>query len=86
MAVSTLDPFTRHRSELTRQPSTQIDINTASVEELQLMPGIGVKTASDITADRERAGLFETADDLTRVKGIGERTVQRLRNSQLSRK
>ena len=49
-----------------------VDLNTASVEELMTLPGIGEKRAADIIADREANGPFRTPEDLTRVSGIGE--------------
>ena len=49
-----------------------VNLNTASVEELMTLPGIGEKRAADIIADREANGPFRTPEDLTRVSGIGE--------------
>lgn len=61
-------------------PGTRrIDINTASAAELGLLPGIGPKLAERIIEDRARRGPFESVDALDRVKGIGPRTVERLR-------
>ena len=48
-----------------------IDINTASSEELQSLPGIGPKLAEEIVQDRIRKGPFLQGNDLLRVKGIG---------------
>ncbi len=56
----------------------RVDLNTAGVEELQALPGIGEKRAADIVADREANGPFRYPEDLTRVKGIGEETVRAL--------
>lgn len=56
----------------------KVDINTAGVEELMALPGIGEKRASDIVAERERGGPYRFPEDLTRVKGIGEETVAKL--------
>lgn len=53
----------------------RINVNTAGVEELKNLPGIGEKRASDIVADREANGPFRFPEELTRVKGIGEETV-----------
>ena len=50
----------------------KININTASAEELDTLPGIGEKRAADIVADREANGPFRIPEDLTRVPGIGE--------------
>ena len=52
-----------------------VNINTAGVEELMSLPGIGEKRAADIVAEREQNGPYRYPEDLTRVKGIGEETL-----------
>ena len=54
-----------------------VDVNSADVERLESLPGIGPALASRIVAERQR-GAFATLDDLTRVRGIGAATVSRL--------
>ena len=49
-----------------------VDINTADVEELDQLPGIGTVLAGRIIAYREANGPFETVEDLLEVSGIGE--------------
>jgi len=56
-------------------PGERVNINTAGVERLMLLPGIGEKRAEDIVAYREEHGPFRIAEDLTRVSGIGEGTL-----------
>jgi competence protein ComEA len=56
-----------------------IDLNSASASALQLLPGIGPALSRRIVEDREAHGAFETVDALTRVRGIGPRTVGRVR-------
>ncbi len=52
-----------------------IDLNASSAEELQLLPRIGPALSARIVAARPFASL----EDLTRVRGIGARTLERLR-------
>lgn len=59
-------------------PREKIDINTADASALQRLPGIGEKRAADIVADRAANGPFRIPEDLTRVKGIGEGTLETL--------
>jgi competence protein ComEA len=56
-----------------------VNINTASVEELQLLPGIGEARARAVVALREKRGGFKRVDELLDVKGIGEPSLARLR-------
>lgn len=48
-----------------------ININTASAEDLSLLPGIGPTLAERIVAYRQTAGNFQSIEDLLNVKGIG---------------
>ncbi len=56
-----------------------IDPNTASVEELDRLPGIGPVLARRIVEHRVRYGPFRSADELLGVQGIGARLLERLR-------
>ncbi len=56
-----------------------IDINAASVEELDSLPGIGPVLAERIVAAREEQGAFATVDDLAGINGISRRMVDTLR-------
>lgn len=54
------------------QAEGQIDINTATEEELDTLPGIGPVKAAAIVAWRTEHGPFRSPEELIRVKGIGE--------------
>lgn len=56
-----------------------VDINRASVDELETLPRIGPKTAERIAAFREAYGAFREVDDLMQIRGIGPKTMELLR-------
>jgi len=56
-----------------------VNINTATEEELQMLPGIGEARAKAVIALRQQNGGFQSADDLLAVKGIDETALKRLR-------
>jgi len=56
-----------------------VNINTASAEELEQLPGIGPAISERIVEDRRLRGPFRTVHDLQRVSGIGPRTLENLR-------
>ena len=53
-----------------------VNINTATAEQLALLPRVGPAVAARILEFREENGKFETAEDLMLVRGIGERTFE----------
>ena len=57
-----------------------IDVNSAPVEDLQRLPGIGEKRAQAIVAWREEHGPFQSVDELIQVSGIGEKLLAGLRD------
>lgn len=57
-----------------------IDLNTATAEELDSLPGIGPSTAQKIVSDRETNGPFATPEDLMRVSGIGAAKFEALKD------
>jgi competence protein ComEA len=59
-------------------PGERIDPNRASEQELDRLPGVGPATARAIVAEREAAGGFRSAADLTRVRGLGSATLERI--------
>lgn len=56
-----------------------VNINTATAEELQVLPGIGEARAKAVIELRQRNGGFKSVDELAQVKGIGETAMKRLR-------
>ena len=58
---------------------SKVDINKADVKEISTLSNIGEKKAQDIVAYRETHGDFKTVDDLKKVKGVGEATIDKNR-------
>ncbi len=56
-----------------------VSINSASLEELSTLPGIGPSTAAKIIEYRENIGSFQTLEDLMKVKGIGNGKFNKLK-------
>jgi competence protein ComEA len=56
-----------------------VNVNTATVEQLQTVKGIGPKLAAAIVDYRHAHGNFESVDALTGVKGIGDKKLDRIR-------
>jgi competence protein ComEA len=58
----------------------KININSASAKELQSLPGIGQVTAERIVAYRTEKGKFKSTNDLLKVKGIGKKSLEKIRD------
>lgn len=80
---------TKTKPESIRKPSTPrkksvsvsfpININTASKEELMALPGVGEVLAERIIALRKELGEYNSVEDLLKVKGIGEKKLEKIR-------
>lgn len=57
-----------------------VNINTADEKELMRLPGVGKVMAKRICETRKELGVFQSVDDLKKVKGIGEGTYQKLKD------
>lgn len=58
----------------------KVNINSAGVEELTGLPGIGPAYAQRIVDYRKEYGPFKTIEDLLNVRGIGDRTFEKIRD------
>jgi competence protein ComEA len=68
--------FNETPAVISSQKIQVIDINKADIETLALLKGVGEKRAKAIIAYRDLNGAFKSLDDLTHVKGIGQRTLE----------
>lgn len=68
-------------SPKSQQEKGKINLNKATSEELQTISGIGAKRAEDIINYRESKGGFQSVDDLKNVSGIGDKTLEKIRDS-----
>jgi len=60
-------------------PATVININTATADQLDALPGIGAKLAARIVDYRQKNGGFKKLEDLMNVQGIGEKNFLKLK-------
>jgi competence protein ComEA len=76
-------PPTNQASQTSEAGSSggKVNINSATLEELQTLSGIGAKKAQDIIDYREAQGPFSTVEDLGEVSGFGEKTIEKLRDA-----
>lgn len=61
------------------KPAAVVNLNTATVKELETLPGIGTKTAERIVDYRTKKGPFKKIEELMNVAGIGEKSFLKLR-------
>jgi competence protein ComEA len=61
-----------------RTVTYKVDLNAAGANELAQVPSIGPATAAAIVRHREENGPFQSVDELTRVKGIGPKTLEKV--------
>ncbi len=60
--------------------AAQINLNTASAAQLETLNGIGAAKAEAIVDFRKEHGAFKSVDELAKVKGIGQKTVDKNRD------
>ncbi len=62
-----------------KAPAAIVNLNAASVAQLESLPGIGAKTAALIVEYRQKNGGFKKVEELMNVKGIGEKSFLKIK-------
>jgi competence protein ComEA len=62
------------------EKASRLNLNAASADDLASLPGIGPSYAKRIVEYREKNGPFKRVEDLLNVQGIGEKTLERIRD------
>ena len=60
-------------------PAHSVDLNSATAEQLQQVPGIGPSTAKAIVNFRQKSGPFQKVEDLLAIKGISKARFEKMR-------
>ena len=59
-------------------PSGKVNINTATAQQLTVLPGVGEKLAARIVDYRQKSGGFKNVSELMNVQGIGEKNLAKI--------
>ena len=82
LEVSKIDSNLENRPPKERKRAKKVDlpvhINTASIDELCALNGVGPKLAEKILDTRNALGVFKNAEDLQKVPGIGKKKLEKL--------
>ena len=62
-----------------KPPAKPIDLNTATIEELEQLPGVGPVTAKDIIQFRKKSGPFRSVNDLLAIRRITKARLEKIR-------
>lgn len=73
------DPGATPAPRRRKQPAEPVDLNAATEDQLETLPGIGPKTAAAILQYRQEHGPFQTVDELREIHGIGPKKLERIR-------
>jgi competence protein ComEA len=67
------------KSKMSQKLMTQVDLNTATLEQLVTLPGVGKKKAAAIIEYRKKNGKFKSVGELVNVKGVGKKMLEKLK-------
>jgi competence protein ComEA len=80
IVIPSIDDKNVAQANSTTDKQGKININTATLEELDSLPGIGATRAKDIIAYREANGSFKAIEDIKNIKGIGNAAFEKLKD------
>lgn len=61
--------------------SSPVNINSATIQQLETLKGVGPKKAQSIIDQRKKIGKFKSLDELTKIKGINETVLARIQKN-----
>ncbi len=79
LSLATVAAFAQDSSKPPAASGTPINLNSATVPQLETLPGIGRSTAERIVEYRQKSGGFKKVEDLMNVQGIGEKSFLKLK-------
>jgi comEA protein len=79
MMASSVQAQTPAASTAAAAQKATINLNTATLDQLETLPGIGRKTAERILEQRQKSGGFKKIEELMNVKGIGEKSFLKIK-------
>jgi comEA protein len=80
MAQKSASNSATHKSASTPASTEKINLNSATAEQLQSLPGIGPAIAKTIVEHRTKVGKFNRIEEILKVKGIGEKKFQKIKD------
>jgi len=75
-----LAPATAFAQKSKAVSTEKVNLNTATAEQLQTLPGVGPALAKTIIEYRTKTGKFSKIEELLNVKGVGEKKFQQMKN------
>ena len=76
----TITTVPQENGEIVEKEKSLININSATIEELMTLTGVGESKAKAIIAYREENGLFKSIEDIKNVTGIGDKMFEKIKN------
>ena len=78
-APAVASPAQEKAADAKAAPAQVVNLNTAPVEQLERLPGVGPKTAARILEYRQKNGGFKKIEELMNVRGIGEKAFLKMK-------